>query len=129
MQKDANFLNQNFDPNMESTILLCKPLADWFARNQETMAYFELTKPGCLHFEGTNANPDVIALGRMANAGLMWVTSYSKEYTEEEKAFNAAFSIAQVYEQEKSKLSDNAKKQYAINTEELEKDETHHKSR
>ena len=129
MQKSAKFLNQNFDSNIESTILLCKPLADWFARNQETMAYFELTKPGCLHFEGTNAHPDIIALGRMTNAGLLWLASYNKQYTEEEKAFNAAFSIANVYEQEKSKLSDNAKNQYAINIKELEEKETHYKSR
>lgn len=129
MQKNSKFLNQNFDPSMEKTILLCKPLADWFERNQETMAYFEFTKPGCLHFEGSNTNHDVIALGRMANAGLMWVASYNEKYTEEEKALNAALSIAQVYDQEKSKLSDDAKKLYAINTEELEKTETHHKSR
>lgn len=65
----------------------------------------------------------------MANVGLSWLASYSKEYTKKEKVFNAVFSIAQVYDQEKSKLSDNAKKLYAINTEKLEKIETHYKSR
>ena len=31
-------LNINFDQSLESTINLCQPLADWFERNQETMA-------------------------------------------------------------------------------------------
>ena len=73
-------------------------------KNQQTIAYFELNKPRCLHFEGF-AHNGVVVLGRMANAWLMWIANESGEYTKEEKAFNAAFSIAQVYEQEKNKLS------------------------
>lgn len=131
MKQNTGFLNPSFDQNMEEIILLCKPLADWFERNQEAMAYFEFIKPGCLHFEGTHANHDVVALGRMANAALMWLASDSEEYTKEQKAFNAAFSIAQVYEQEKSKITDVAKDLYAINTEKLKvrKKAIHHKSK
>ena len=59
-------LNHNFDENLEETINSCKPLADWFERNQDWMAYFELTHKDCLHFENTSVNTDVLALGRMA---------------------------------------------------------------
>ena len=127
--KIEKFLNSNFDSNIESTILLCEPLVEWFKRNQEAMAYYELTKPGCLHFEGRIANNDIIILGRMANACLTCIESNSKEYTEEQKAFNAASSIASLYDQQQEKLSDTAKKLYAIHIEKLEKEETQRKTK
>ena len=34
-------LNINFDQSLESVINSCEPLAEWFERNQETMAYFD----------------------------------------------------------------------------------------
>ncbi len=124
-------LNINFDQSLESTINLCQPLADWFERNQETMAYFELTHKGCLHFENSPMAPaDVKALGRMANAGLTWLEApETSNVSPEEKAINAAVSIAGVYEEEKERLSENAKVQYYLNVEELQKDDSQEKGR
>ena len=123
-------LNINFDPTLEETINLCAPLADWFARNQETMAYFEMTHKGCLHFNNSPmANNDVIALGKMANAGLTWLEAPKAiPVSPEEKAVNAALSIAMVYEEEKEKLSENARTQYYIDVQGLQKDETEEKT-
>ncbi|MCM1371101.1 MAG: hypothetical protein NC181_04370 [Clostridium sp.] len=124
-------LNINFDPTLESTINLCKPLAAWFERNQETMAYFDLIHKGCLHFENSlMASADIKALGRMANAGLTWLEApKTSDVSPEEKAINAAVSIASVYEEEKEKLSENAKVQYYLNVEELQKDDSQEKVR
>lgn len=127
-------LNINFDPidpTLESTINLCKPLADWFERNQESMVYFELTHKGCLQFENSPvASADIKALGRMANAGLTWLEApKASGVSPEEKAINAALSIASVYEEEKERLSEDAKVQYYLNTEELQKDDSQAKGR
>ena len=51
-------LNINFKRELEPLINSSEALADWFEKNQEMMAYFEMTHPGCLHFENTNANYD-----------------------------------------------------------------------
>ena len=98
-------------------------------KKQQTIAYFELNKPRCLHFEELYAHNGVVVLGRMANAWLMWIANESGEYTKEEKAFNAAFSIAQVYEQEKYKLGPTAQQRFFIDISELQKKETNHKKR
>ena len=117
-------LNINFDPALEEIINLYAPLADWFERNQETMAYFEMTHKGCLHFNKF-ANPDVVALGKMADAALTWL-EYPKTalVTSEVKVVNAALSIARVYEEEKEKLSEEAKSLYYIDIQALQKDDT-----
>lgn len=118
------FLNINFNPEIEKTILLSKPLTDWFAKNQNTMAYFGLTHMGCLHFEDNSmASNDIRVLGRMANAAL---TCLEGEFplTQEERASKAAQAIAIIYESEKEYLNEIAQDLYSINVEGLEKDET-----
>ena len=121
-------LNINFDKSLEETINSCQPLADWFERNQETMAYFELTHKGCSHFENSSANADVVALGRMANAGLTCLES-KLPISPEEKAKFAAFSIANVYEDEKFRISDTARTQYYLDVEALQKENNIGRSR
>ena len=121
-------LNINFDKSLEETINSCQPLADWFERNQETMAYFELTHKGCLHFENSHANADVIALGRMANAGLTCLES-KLPISPEDKAKFAAFSIANVYDEEQAKLSETARIQYYLDVEALQKENNIGRSR
>ena len=66
-------LNHNFNKNIESLINSSKSLSDWFEKNQEMMAYFDMTHPGCLHFENSLANYDTVVLGRMANGCLTWL--------------------------------------------------------
>ena len=46
-------LNINFDMNIGWIIDKNKSLSDWFERNQDWMAYYELTHAGCLHFENS----------------------------------------------------------------------------
>lgn len=96
-------LNNNFDHDLESIINTCQPLASWFSRNQDQMAYLELTKPGCLHLEGTYATHDIIVLGRMASAALIYLSSKDKNLSSEEKAMAAAFAIFEIYERERKK--------------------------
>ncbi len=48
-------LDVNFKKEIEPLINSSEALANWFEKNQEMMAYFEMTHPGCLHFENTNA--------------------------------------------------------------------------
>lgn len=118
------FLNINFNPEIEKTILLSKPLTDWFTKNQNTMAYFELTHMGCLHFEDSSmALNDIRVLGRMANAALTWLEG-EFPLTQEERASKAAQAIAIIYESEKEGLNEIAQELYSINVEGLEKDET-----
>lgn len=124
-------LNQNFNRELEGAINSCQPLADWFERNQETMAYFELTHKGCLHFENNRmASADVVVLGRMANAGLTWLEApKALNIPDETKAYNAAMAIAMVYEEDKTRLSENARTQYYLDVEALGKENTVGRSR
>ena len=111
-------LNCNFDSRLENIINSYSPLAKWFEKNQEKMAYFGLTHAGCLHFEDNPMiNNDIQILGKMANASLSWLENYELTISDKEKAINAAQSIADIYNQDKEKLSDVAKKQYYINLE------------
>ena len=113
-------LNENFDKSLEDKINLYEPLADWFQRNQEMMAYFKLTHSGCLHFEDSQASQDIIILGRLANAVFTYLENIELlQITPEEAAFNAALLIAYIYERDKDKLSENAKKQYYLDDEKL----------
>ena len=116
-------LNINFKRRLEPLINSSEALADWFEKNQEMMAYFEMTHPGCLHFENTNANYDVKVLGRMANGSLTWLES-NLPYSDEDKVKNASMTIASIYDMEKDHLSDVARDKYFINIEGLEKKET-----
>lgn len=122
-------LNINFDKSLEEIINTCPPLADWFERNQETMAYFELTHTGCLHFnESSTASDDIKVLGKMANAGLTYLES-KLPISAEDKAKCAAISIADVYVEEQFRLSDNARTQYYLDVEALQREHTVEKSR
>lgn len=113
-------LDQNFNREIEGAINSCQPLADWFERNQQLMAYLGLTHKGCLHFENSYANGDVVVLGRMANAGLTWLEApKALNIPEETKAYNAAMAIAMVYEEDKTRLSENARTQYYLDVEAL----------
>ena len=116
-------LNNNFKGRLEPLINSSEALADWFEKNQEMMAYFEMTHPGCLHFENTNANYDVKVLGRMANGTLTWLET-NLPYSNEEKVRNAEMSIASIYDLEKDHLSDVAKEKYFIDVDGLEKKES-----
>ncbi|MBE6154200.1 MAG: hypothetical protein E7163_01315 [Firmicutes bacterium] len=112
-------LDGNFNPNIEEIIILNKPLTEWFLRNQEWMAYFELTTAGCLHFENSSyASYDVRILGRMAHAAFTWLEG-DLPLTNETRALKAAEAIANVYFKNRELLSENAKIQYAIDVENL----------
>ncbi len=122
------FLDSKFNSSIESTILLSKPLTNWFEINQEAMVYFEFTHTGCLHFENSScASDDVRILGRMANAALSYLEGNST-FTPKEKAAKATQAIAEIYESNKEILSGTAKILYAINIDALEKDELIEKS-
>ncbi len=112
-------LNINFDEKLEPTINLYQPLADWFERNQEVMAYFELIHEGCS--ENVQGSIDLRTLAKMADAGLTWLEA--PNITPEEKAINAAVSMASVYNEMKEWLSDTAKTLYYIDVKESQKDD------
>ncbi len=116
-------LDVNFKKEIEPLINSSEALANWFEKNQEMMAYFEMTHPGCLHFENTNANYDVKVLGRMANGCLTWLES-KLPYSDEDKVKYASVAIASIYDIEKDHLSDVARDKYFINIEGLEKKES-----
>ena len=113
-------LNINFNKKLEPLINSDERLANWFERNQDWMAYFELTHPGCTHFEEGIASYDVKVLGRMANSCLTWLER-KLPYSDEEKVQNAINAIAEIYEESKDCLSDNAKELYHISVEKKEK--------
>lgn len=112
-------LNINFDEKLEPTINLYQPLADWFERNQEVMAYFELIHERCS--ENVYGSIDLRTLAKMADAGLTWLEA--SNITPEEKAINAAVSMASVYNEMKEWLSDTAKTLYYIDVKESQKDD------
>lgn len=116
-------LNINFNKIISPLVNSSESLSNWFEKNQEMMAYFEMTHPGCLHFENTNANYDVKVLGRMANGTLTWLET-NLPYSNEEKVRNAEMSIASIYDLEKDHLSDVAKEKYFIDVDGLEKKES-----
>ncbi len=116
-------LNINFNKKIEPLINSSKALSEWFEKNQDWMAYFELTRPGCSHFENSIASFDVKVLGRMANGCLTWLET-KLPCSDEEKVQNATMTIAGIYEESKGCLSDAAKERYFINVEDLEKKES-----
>ncbi len=116
-------LNSNFNKKIEPLVNSSDALAEWFEKNQEMMAYFEMTHPGCLHFENTAANYDVKVLGRMANGSLIWLET-NLPYSDEEKVKNASMTIASIYDMEKEHLSDIARDKYYIKVEGLEKEDS-----
>lgn len=123
-------LNINFDPKLEAVINLCPSLADWFLRNQEIMARCELTHSGCNHIEKyPYVTVDLKVLSRMANAGLIWLEESDYMIEPEVRAFQAALAIAKIYEEEKEWLSEEAKIQYFIESQEVLKNDTPGKGR
>ena len=111
-------LNSNFNKKIKPLINSSESLSDWFERNQDWMAYFDFTHPGCNHFESLDAHIDIKVLGRMADASLSWLET-SLPYSKEEKVQNAINSIAEIYEESKDYLSEIAKEKFFINTEDL----------
>ena len=115
MKLDINF-SKKIKPAIESS----ETLTDWFERNQEWMAYFEFTHPGCNHFEGNRyAHIDVKVLGRMSSEGLFWLES--EGLPNKEKAAKAIMAMGKVYEEALPYISDVAIKKYYIDTNELDK--------
>ena len=101
-------LDINFNKELEPIINSFEPLADWFERNQDTMAYFGLTHSDCLHLEDGIAHHDLVALGRMANAAL---NCLEENFGIDNKAhaMAATISLMAVYAQEEDQLSEVAK--------------------
>ena len=109
-------LNVNFNKELEPIINLNEDLVTWFERNQEYMAYFEFTNPGCNHFEKRIVHDDVRVLGILSNACLTCLNA--KDVSNEEKVDNAINSIKSIYDKEKDNLSEIAKRKYNIVNEE-----------
>ena len=117
-------LNINFNSKLAPLINSSEALADWFEKNQETMAYLELTHPNCLHFEDNSmASTDTKVLGRMANTCLVWLETTLPNYSNEEKVENAVLSMADIYFENYKDISQNAKEKYFISTHEYIKEE------
>ena len=112
-------LDCNFNKKIEPLINSSYALTDWFEKNQNYMAYFELTSPGCLHLEEyPQASLDIKVLGRMASSCLTWLET-DLPYTDSDKVAFAIASIDELYNSFKDHLSDEAKIKYSINTSEL----------
>lgn len=118
-------LNVNFNNELEPMINSIEQLANWFERNQETLAYFELTHVGCT-LDDLYSSHEMIVLGRMANACLTWLESKG-DYTNREKAKNAVIAMADIYEKEKNTLTDIAKRKYYISAKGYEKESSRRK--
>ena len=120
MKLDKNFSNYEY---LEKIINYYQPLADWFERNQDLIVYLELTKKEyCLIYENNQfISNDIKMLGKMT-----YICFCSLELpfpiSPEEKAKFIALSMAKVYEEEKGKLDDNAKVNFYLNINELQKE-------
>lgn len=107
-------LNINFNKSLEKVINSYSPLAEWFEKNQETMAYFGFTTTTCVFPKNSFASLEVITLSRMASEAITCLQS-PLPISMEEKAKNAALAIAKIYEETKDDLSIPARSQYYIN--------------
>lgn len=116
-------LNTNFDQKLEPIINLYQPLDDWFERNQEVMASLGLTHEGYSNNFSAMTSLDLQALAIMADIGLKWLSIKKADISPEEKAINAAVSIASVYNEEKEWLSKTARTLYDIDMKESQKDD------
>jgi len=105
-------LDINFNQELERLINKSEELSDWFERNQNKMAYFELTHPGCFQFEREMVHHDTRVLGRMANSCLTHLEL--EGISDEEKIERAIKSMAYIYEQEKENITDNARELFKI---------------
>lgn len=113
-------LNSNFNPKVEEIVVFSKSLTSWFSRNQEWLAYFELTHAGCTQFENSaTCSDDIKILGRMANAALTYIET-KKDLSAPERAKLAEDAIYNIYEEYKENLSANARRQYALYQEQIE---------
>ncbi len=118
-------LNECFNKKFEAIINLYSPLADWFSKNQDTMAEYGFTSKNCLKYINNNLNIDIIVLGEMSAAAFSWLDiSPDVSLPPHAKAFNAAMSIHKIYLEKKDVLSDEAKKLYNINNREPKKSHT-----
>lgn len=112
-------ITSNFDPSLEPVINSYPPLADWFERNQNSMAYYEFINSNCLHFQKAPFTPfQIQILGEMAHVG--FIELEKKNLSKEERALNATIAIKEVYEENKDRLQDDAKKQLLINEKTIE---------
>ncbi len=82
---------------LEPIINLYQPLADWFERNQKVMASLGLIHGWCSNNFSAMTSLDLQALAIMADVGLKWLSIKKANISPEEKAINAAVSIASVY--------------------------------
>lgn len=112
-------INSNFDPSLEPVINSYPPLANWFERNQKSMAYFQFVNGSNYeHLNYFHGLPSVLILGKMAQAGFVELekTNLSKE----ERVLNATISMKKVYEENEPYLPDDAKEQLLINEKTIE---------
>ena len=113
-------LNSNFNPKVEGIVVFSKSLTSWFSRNQEWLAYFELTHAGCTQFENSaTCSDDIKILGKMANAALTYIEA-NNGLSAPERVKRAEDAICIIYEEYKEDLSDNARRQYAIYQEQID---------
>ena len=119
-------LNSNFNPKIEPLVNSSKELSTWFSRNQETMAYFGFTHPGCDFLDTDSADIYIVILGKMANACLICLET-EPHNPDKSTVQNAITAMSGIYESSKEYLSDVAKEQYAIKADEIEKKPGMHK--
>lgn len=120
----SNFSDPNFKEETLRIINTYGPLADWFKRNRFPITYYELTQPR-FEFEGENyfsrAQTELRVLKKMTDISLMWLgTKY--QYSEKEKALRAALAISQIYEAFSDSLNADAKKNFQIDVEGIDRD-------
>lgn len=108
-------LNANFDQTLETLINSSKALANWFEENQGEMTNHHLDHVNCSIFLPEDMSADLTVLAKMADECLYWLDK-ERELSSEEKIKKAIDSMSEVYEEEKDKLSPDAKKRYCIGT-------------
>ncbi len=112
-------LNSNFNPKIEPLVNSSKELSAWFSKNQDAMAYFGFTHPGCAFIDTDSANFDIVILGQMADVCLMCLEK-EPHSPDKNTVRYAITAMSEIYEDSKKYLSDVAKEQYAIKADEIE---------
>lgn len=106
-------LNPRFNPELEEIININPALANWFSKNQESMAYFNFTSHNNSCFENYSSL-DIRALGKMSSIALYYLENKDLELTDQERADKAAKGISDLYNTEKDFMSESARSLYAI---------------